>query len=84
MSDRVAVLFLATLVGCWSAAGRAGELPDRKLTPGTVNAAISEEQYHAQCHAKGWTRLYRPPVSFANFGQSACRGNGAAEHPGFS
>jgi hypothetical protein len=66
MSDRVAVLFLATLVGCWSAAGRAGELPDRKLTPGTVNAAISEEQYRAQCHTKGWTRLYRPPVSFTN------------------
>ena len=66
MSDRVAVLFLATLVGCWSAAGRAAELPDRKLTPGTVNSAISEDQYRAQCHTKGWTRLYRPPVSFTN------------------
>ena len=66
MGDRVAVLFLATLIGCWSAAGRAGELPDRKLSPGTVNAAISEQQYRAQCHTKGWTRLYRPPVSFTN------------------
>jgi hypothetical protein len=66
MGDRVAVLFLATLIGCWSAAGRAGELPDRKLTPGTVNSAISEDQYRAQCHTKGWTRLYRPPVSFTN------------------
>ena len=66
MGDRVAVLFLATLIGCWSAAGRAGELPDRKLTPGTVNSAISEDQYRAQCHIKGWTRLYRPPVSFTN------------------
>ena len=66
MSDRVAVLFLATFVGCWSAAGRAGELPDRKLTPGTVNSAISEDQYRAQCHTRGWTRLYRPPVSFTN------------------
>ena len=47
MGDRVAVLFLATLIGCWSAAGRAGELPDRKLTPGTVNSAISEDQYRA-------------------------------------
>ena len=66
MSDRAAVLFLATLVACWSAAGRAGELPDRKRSPGTVNAAISEQQYRAQCHAKGWTRLYRPPVSCTN------------------
>jgi hypothetical protein len=66
MSDRVAVFFLATLVGCWSAAGRAGELPDRKITPGSVNAAISEDQYRAQCHTKGWTRLYRPPVGFTN------------------
>ena len=66
MSDRAAVLFLATLVGCWSAVGRAGELPDRKLTPGTANSAISEDQYRAECHTKGWTRLYRPPVSFTN------------------
>jgi hypothetical protein len=66
MGDRVAVLFMATLVGCWSTAGRAGELPDRKLSPGTINAAISEQEYQAQCHAKGWTRLYRPPVSFTN------------------
>ena len=47
-------------------ASLAGELPDRKITPGTINTAISEQQYRAQCHAKDWTRLYRPPVSFAN------------------
>jgi hypothetical protein len=45
---------------------RAGELPDRKFTPGTANAAIFEEQYRAQCHTRGWTRLYRPPDSFTN------------------
>jgi hypothetical protein len=65
MSDRVAVLILATLVG-WSAAGRAGELPDRTLTPGSINTAISEQRYRAQCHAKGWTRQYRPSVTFTN------------------
>jgi hypothetical protein len=54
------------LAAYWNVASLAGELPDRKLTPGTANAAISEEQYRAQCHAKGWTRLYRPPVSFTN------------------
>jgi hypothetical protein len=66
MSDRIAAFVLAVLATCWNAAPLAGELPDRKLTPGTVNAAISEEQYHAQCHTKDWTRLYRPPVSFTN------------------
>jgi hypothetical protein len=66
MSNRVAVLLLATFVACWNAPVRAGELPDRQLTPGVVNAAISEQQYRAQCHAKGWTRPYRPSVSFTN------------------
>jgi hypothetical protein len=41
-------------------------VPDRNLTPGAVNAAISEQQYRAQCRAKGWTRPYRPSVSFTN------------------
>ena len=66
MTARAAVLFLAALVACWSAAGRAGELPDRRLTPGTINAAISEPQYRAQCRTKDWTRPYRPAVSFTN------------------
>ena len=66
MSDRVAVLFLAAVAACWTVASLAGELPDRKITPGSVNAAISEDQYRAQCHTKGWTRLYRPPVGFTN------------------
>jgi hypothetical protein len=66
MSDCVAAFVLATVAACWIVASLAGELPDRKSTPGSVNAAISEQQYRAQCHAKGWTRLYRPPVSFTN------------------
>ena len=66
MRDRIAAFVLAVLATCWNVASLAGELPDRKLTPGTANAAISEEQYRAQCHTKGWTRLYRPPVSFTN------------------
>jgi hypothetical protein len=66
MSDRITAFVLAVLAACWSVAPLAGELPDRKLTPGTANAAISEEQYRAQCQTKGWTRLYRAPVSFTN------------------
>lgn len=31
-----------------------------------VNAAIFEQQFRAQCHTKGRTRLYRPPISFTN------------------
>ena len=66
MSDCVAAFVLATVAACWTVDSLAGELPDRKLTPGTINAAISEDQYRAQCHTKGWTRLYRPPVGFTN------------------
>jgi hypothetical protein len=60
MRDRAAVLFLAALVGCWSAAVRAGELPDRKLSPGTVNAAMSEQQYRAMPHQ--WLDPAVPPA----------------------
>jgi len=66
MRDRVAIGVLATLVACCNAAAGAGELPDRQLTPGTTNTAISEQQFRTQCHTKGWTRPYRPPVSFTN------------------
>lgn len=66
MIGSVAAMVLATLVACLNPAARAGGLPDRQFTPGTTNAAISEQQYRAQCNAKGWTRLYRPAVSFTN------------------
>ncbi len=49
MSDRIAAFVLAVLAACWNVASLAGALQDRKLTPGTVNATISEEQYRAQC-----------------------------------
>ena len=41
-------------------------LPDPKLTPGATNQEISESKYRELCKQKGWTRLYRPPVSFTN------------------
>ena len=66
MSGRIAAFVFVVLAACWNVASLAGELPDRKLTPGTANTAVSEEQYREQCHTKGWTRLYRPPVSFTN------------------
>ena len=56
MNNRVSAIALATLVAGCNAAARADALPDRQITPGSVNAAISEQQYRAQCHAKGWTR----------------------------
>jgi hypothetical protein len=66
MSDRIPALILAVLVTGLDIAAQAGELPDRQFTPGAINSAISEQQYRAQCHTKGWTRPYRPPVSFTN------------------
>jgi hypothetical protein len=66
MSGRIAAFVVVVLAASWNVASLGGELPDRRLTPGTVNAAISEEQYRAQCHTKGWTRLYRPPIGFTS------------------
>jgi hypothetical protein len=57
MTNRVAVFVLAGSLAHWNAAARAGELPEQRFTPGAINSAISEQEYRAQCHAKGWTRL---------------------------
>jgi hypothetical protein len=45
-------------------AAGASELPDRQLTPGAINSAISEAQYRVLCHTKDWTRPYLPSASF--------------------
>lgn len=36
------------------------------MTPGAINESLLETQFLAQCHFKGWTRLYRPAVSYTN------------------
>jgi hypothetical protein len=61
-----APLAFASLVLLLALDATAGDLPDRHLTPGAANSAIAEQDYRAQCHIKGWTKLYRPPVSFTN------------------
>lgn len=48
------------------APGNYSGLPDRKITPGTVNVDMTEALLLASCHTKGWTKLYRPPVSYTN------------------
>src|SRR5438132_10054077 len=50
MSDRVAELILATSPVCGTWLRATDELPDRQLTPGTINAAISEQQYLQRHH----------------------------------
>jgi hypothetical protein len=37
MSDCLASFVLGVLAACWTVASLAGELPDRKITPGTIN-----------------------------------------------
>jgi len=63
--SRVALTFVSS-VSCLCVAAGAGGLPDRQLTPGAINSAISEVQYRVLCHTKNWTRPYRPSVSFIN------------------
>jgi len=59
-------LLLAIMCCICSVAHAGGELPDRSMTPGAINEALTPSQYLAQCHTKGWTRAYRPAVSYTN------------------
>jgi len=49
-------LLLAIMCCICSVAHAGGELPDRSMTPGAINEALTPSQYLAQCHTKGWTR----------------------------
>lgn len=73
--SRHSLLLIA--IGVWFAAGPAAAdsgsaatlltgLPNPQLTPGRVNPDMTEAILRASCHSKGWTKLYRPPVSFTN------------------
>jgi hypothetical protein len=48
------------------AAARLPGEPDPVLTPGTLNAAVTQGNIHATICVSGWTATIRPPTSYTN------------------
>ena len=64
-----AVLLAATLGLSACAAGpysEAGGLPDRTLTPGLTNPAVTQSNIRSTICVVGWTATVRPPVTYTN------------------
>lgn len=64
-----AVLLAATLGLSACAAGpysEAGGLPNRTLTPGLTNPAVTQSNIRSTICVVGWTATVRPPVTYTN------------------
>jgi len=44
----------------------ASGLPNRLLTPGAINPAVTQANIHSNICVSGWTRTVRPPVTYTN------------------
>lgn len=56
---------LFALAACGSTTAPAGGiLPNRTLTPGATNPAVTQATIHQTICVKGWTATIRPPVSY--------------------
>lgn len=44
----------------------AGDLPDKKLTPGLINSEVSQANISSTICIKGFTKTIRPPAYFTN------------------
>jgi len=63
------VLMLATVGLAACAAGpytEASGLPNKLLTPGAINPAVTQANIHSNICVSGWTRTVRPPVTYTN------------------
>lgn len=57
-------LFLLLLVTFSFA--QAGDLPDRKVTPGAINLNVVQANIGTTICVSGWTKTIRPPASYTN------------------
>ena len=60
------VLVLAALPRCSPHPPRATVRASWQLTPGVLNAAVTQATIRATICRHGWTRTIRPPVSYTN------------------
>jgi hypothetical protein len=61
-----AAILATTLPRCSGAQGHAVVRASWALTPGVLNAAVTQGTIAATICKRGWTRTIRPPVSYTN------------------
>lgn len=59
-------LLLASLALAFSFPAWASDLPDPELTPGAINANVTQENIQQTVCVKGYTKTIRPPTSYTN------------------
>jgi hypothetical protein len=55
---------LLALLSVFTVSCFAGDLPDPKLTPGAINADVTQDNIQQTICVSGWTKTIRPPASF--------------------
>lgn len=59
-----------------------GALPDRRCTPGALNATVTQKTIHRTICVRGWTAKIRPPVSVTEPEKLASMKQYGVMHPG--
>ena len=57
---------VALIVAFLTASAFAGDLPDPRLTPGSINPDVTQENIQQSVCVKGYTKTIRPPASYTN------------------
>ena len=61
---RITLFFVAGVLTCWGV--NAGDLPNRSVTPGSVNPDVTQDNIQQTVCVKGWTKTVRPPAYYTN------------------
>jgi hypothetical protein len=59
-------LLAYAVVGCGRRSGGVGVRASAVLTPGVLNAAVTEATLHSTICTRGWTATVRPPTSYTS------------------
>ena len=63
---KLQALLTALALLCGLPLAMAGDLPDSNLTPGALNASITQENIQSTICVKGYTKPIRPPANYTN------------------
>lgn len=64
--SRLKKWLMAVALGFAALAAWAGDLPDPRLTPGSINPDVTQENIRSTVCVKGWTKTVRPPAYYTN------------------
>lgn len=59
-------IIAAILCFCMFGLAFAGDLPNGIVTPGAINAAVTQSNIQTTICVSGWTKTIRPPASYTN------------------